>query len=308
MAINVKWLYAFRAIIDAGTVTGASALMYLTQPQLSRMLSSLERELGMDLFHRDGRRLVPTPEGLEFYRTIQPTLRALDRVPREAEAIRTGRERPFQVAAEPFLMHALVPDAIARMAPDLTASLTVEPCMREAGLWSARSDVACSVVALPFTQSDYAVRPFAVGELVAAVPEGGPLAGTDAPLAFAEIEEHRFIALRSSTLMRAQIDLAAAKAGITLRPWAETSSGATALNLVARGLGVTIADPVIASAFAGKGVALRRLDTVIALTYGFLVKPDQAALPEALAFQSVCEDLALAAGGGFVRLTGEGPG
>ena len=300
MAVNVRWLFAFRAIIDAGTVTGASQLMYLTQPQLSRMLSSLEKELGMELFQRDGRRLIPTSEGLEFYRVIQPTLRALDRVNNDAESIKTGRERPFPIAAEPFLLHALVPDVIAELGDDLGTTLTVEPCMRETGLWSSKSDVACALVALPFAQSDYDVHPIGEGELVAALPAGSALAAKEV-VAIEDFADQRFIALRSSTLMRAQIDLAAAKVGITLRPWAEASSGATALNLVARGLGATISYPIIASAFQGMGIEIRRLTTAIPMNYGFLLKPDYEVSALIESFRAKCCDMAVKAAGGFVR-------
>ena len=45
--------------------------------------------------------------------------------------------------------------------------------------------------------------------------------------------------------------------------------------MVARGLGVSISDPIVARSFAQEGVVARRLSVPLKLTYGFLV--DRAA-------------------------------
>src|SRR5262249_49077791 len=47
--MRLDWLRAFRAVMQTGTVTGAAAVMLRTQPQVSRMISSLEGSLELRL-------------------------------------------------------------------------------------------------------------------------------------------------------------------------------------------------------------------------------------------------------------------
>jgi len=268
--MRVDWLNAFRAVMQTGTVTGAAAVMLRTQPQVSRMISGLERDLDLKLFQREGRRLIPTPEALEFHQQIEPILNSLDAMRDSAQAIKEKRGRRIVISAEPFHLHSLVPEAIADVARDTNFNCAVDICMRALGLWTGRDNVDLAVVALPFTQTDLHQIIFAVADVVVVLPKGHRLAARSR-IAMKDLATERLIALRATTLLRAQIDMALARAGLLLNPRIETTSGATACELAARGLGVTLADPVLAASFQDKGVELRPLAAGPQLTYGFLV-------------------------------------
>jgi DNA-binding transcriptional LysR family regulator len=261
--------------MQTGTVTGAAGVMLRTQPQVSRMISGLERELALTLFHREGRRLIPTQEALEFHQLIEPTLHSLDGLRNAAQDIKEKRGRRMVISAEPFLLHALLPEAIRDAARDSDFKCAIDICIRGLGLWMSRSNVDLAVVALPFTETDLHQIIFAEADLVAVLPKGHRLAARRT-IDMQDLANEPFIALRPSTLLRAQIDMAAARVGVTLNPRIETTSGATACELTARGLGVTAADPVLAGSFRGKGVEVRPLSAGLRLTYGFLV-PDTVA-------------------------------
>ena len=64
--MRIDWLSAFRTVMQTGTVTGAAGVMLRTQPQVSRMISGLERELNLKLFQREGRRLIRRPRHSNF--------------------------------------------------------------------------------------------------------------------------------------------------------------------------------------------------------------------------------------------------
>jgi DNA-binding transcriptional LysR family regulator len=268
--MRVDWLNAFRAMMQAGTVTGAAAVMLRTQPQVSRMISSLERELDLRLFQRAGRRLIPTPEALEFHQLIEPILNSIDGMRDAAQAIKDKRGKRVVISAEPFHLHSLVPAAVEEMARDANFTCAVDICIRALGLWMARDNVDLAVVGLPFTQTDLHQVVFAEVDLVAVLPKGHRLTSRRA-IKMQDFADERFIALRPTTLLRAQIDMAVARAGLALNPHIETTSGATACELAARGLGVTVADPVLAASFRGKGVEVRPLAAGPRLTYGFLI-------------------------------------
>src|SRR3546814_12393584 len=63
LAMNLRNLRAFVAIVDAGGVHRAAAQVNLSQPALSRQIRALEIELGVPLFDRIGRRVQLTSEG-----------------------------------------------------------------------------------------------------------------------------------------------------------------------------------------------------------------------------------------------------
>lgn len=64
---------AFLAVIDLGSISAAANSLYITQPALSRRISTLEEELGYKLFIRNKgiRNIELTPEGKSFITIAQ---------------------------------------------------------------------------------------------------------------------------------------------------------------------------------------------------------------------------------------------
>ena len=302
--IRVEWLYAFRAVIQTGTVTGAASVILRTQPQTSRMISSLEKELTVPLFLRQGRRLIPTPHALEFLQAISPILKGMDSIDDTALGIWSRRGRRIAISAEPFMLHTLVPDAITACAKATGLSFSVDICMRGAGLWREQANVDCAVVALPFGQTNFQPTIFADVDMVAALPAGHPLSNKPS-LDLADLAQFPFVSLGANTLMRSQIDFAAVQAGVSLNNVVETTSGVTACALVATGMGVTIADPIVAASFKPKGVVVKPINADLRLTYGFLL-PRESEVPGPVStFMQLCVKATARIGGRFVRLSKE---
>ncbi len=63
-------LEALRAFVDGGSVSQAAVRLGRTQPQVGRLLSALEQELGFALFDRQNRRLTLTADGREYYAQV----------------------------------------------------------------------------------------------------------------------------------------------------------------------------------------------------------------------------------------------
>ncbi|WP_370211935.1 LysR family transcriptional regulator [Roseovarius sp.] len=269
--IKIEWLVAFNAVLLTGTITDAAVKVLRTQPQVSRMIRALEEATGLNLFKREGRRLIPTPAALGLAEYIAPTLKMLDGLEAFAEDTRQRRNAPLVACAEPFFMQALVPAALEQLAPAEDRRFGIDLCLRRIGLWHNHSDADFAIVALPFPQTDFHIRPFAEAETLLVTPPGHPLADQER-VDISQIADQPFIALRPTTLLRARIDERIAAASFRLQPRLETDSGSLAVDLASRGIGLTIADPLVTLAQRQTGIGMVRLDPPIHLRYGFLLR------------------------------------
>lgn len=93
-AMDLRLVEYFVAVIDHGSVTRAARALYIAQPSLSQAIRTLERQLGVHLFHRTGRKLVLTKDGAAFVEPARRLLRDMDRaraVTREVRTMRSGQ-------------------------------------------------------------------------------------------------------------------------------------------------------------------------------------------------------------------------
>ena len=58
--MELKQLEYFRAIVDAGTISGAARELHMTQPPLSYQIKMLEEELQVPLFLRGKKKITLT--------------------------------------------------------------------------------------------------------------------------------------------------------------------------------------------------------------------------------------------------------
>ncbi|MDJ0865903.1 MAG: LysR family transcriptional regulator [Myxococcota bacterium] len=70
--LDLNKLHAFLTVAEAGGVSAAARRLALTPSAVSQSVSGLERALGVALFHRVGRRLVPTRDGETLRARLRP--------------------------------------------------------------------------------------------------------------------------------------------------------------------------------------------------------------------------------------------
>jgi LysR family transcriptional regulator, regulator for metE and metH len=91
MDVDTRTLELLEAIAADGTLTAASRRLHISQPALSQRLSGLEARLGIPLFEREGRRLVPTRAGRRMITTSTSVLADLRAAQRDLDDLRDGR-------------------------------------------------------------------------------------------------------------------------------------------------------------------------------------------------------------------------
>lgn len=243
-----------------------------TQPQVSRLIQELEAELGFRLFTRYRKRLLPTEEGIEFHRRTRGVLSGYDDIPLIVQDIAGRGRRLLRVGCQIYTAQSLLPQAIAEFSKrDPTFRFSVDIYSRaELGQSHADLPYDIGVVALPIEHS-LLIRsePFALARVVVVLPKDHKLAvkpWVDA----VDIAGGPFIALAPSTLLRREIDRMFTDLGILLNIRGEASAGISTCQMVANGLGVTIADPLEAQYVSNEAIAIRELRPSLRFTYGFL--------------------------------------
>ncbi|MCX4545732.1 LysR family transcriptional regulator [Streptomyces sp. NBC_01565] len=93
MNVELRHLRALAAIGDEGSITGAAAVLRVSQPALSRTLEQLEQRMGAQLVERTTRRLALTPAGLRLSEHAHRILTQLD----DALAEVAAGPRPLRV-------------------------------------------------------------------------------------------------------------------------------------------------------------------------------------------------------------------
>ncbi|KAA5838302.1 LysR family transcriptional regulator [Saccharopolyspora hirsuta] len=97
--MDLRLVEYFVAVVDHGSVTKAAQALYIAQPSLSQAIRSLERQLGVQLFHRTGRQLVLTPDGEAFAAPARRILRDVERARSAAHEVRALGSGQLDIAA-----------------------------------------------------------------------------------------------------------------------------------------------------------------------------------------------------------------
>lgn len=84
---SISLLTAFESVCRTGSTLAAARDLDLTQGAVSRLIQNLETQIGVALFLRDGRRLVPTDAALAYARDV---VKALDLISRGAMRLRSN--------------------------------------------------------------------------------------------------------------------------------------------------------------------------------------------------------------------------
>jgi LysR family nitrogen assimilation transcriptional regulator len=85
--MNLRQLQYFVEVSELESVTKAAERLHVAQPALTRHMRTLERDLGVRLFARNGRGIALTNAGVVFRDRVRTVLRELDRAQMEVKAL-----------------------------------------------------------------------------------------------------------------------------------------------------------------------------------------------------------------------------
>lgn len=178
MKLNLRQIEVFRAIMLSGSISGASKLLFVSQPAVSRLIAYTEQRLGLMLFERIKGRLYPTPEARRLFVEVTALYQNVQRVNEVADNLAENREGQLRLSCSPSLGQSLLPRAIARfrqLHPEIRIVLqTLIPAVMEQSLLTQQ--VELGVAYMPVNHPSLATRPLYENRIVAVLPAGHPLA------------------------------------------------------------------------------------------------------------------------------------
>jgi len=112
--MDLRHARTFVTVAELGTVSEAALRLRTAQPALSRQISDLERELGLRLFDRIGRRLRLTDEGEQLLNECRALLNYAAAVHERAQLLRRGDTGVLKLAASPQFVEGVISNILPR--------------------------------------------------------------------------------------------------------------------------------------------------------------------------------------------------
>ncbi|MCW3491702.1 LysR family transcriptional regulator [Dethiobacter alkaliphilus] len=167
--MNLALIQVFYEVSRSGSLTTAAEKLHISQPALSRQISSLEKEVGLDLFIRHSRGLQLTEPGRRLYEYAQKILSYADEAQRVLDEIKNIETGTLKIGVSKTIGSYLLPPVIAKFVethPGVDISVELEN--RET-LIRRTTDLAYDVVLLSgsFNEPGFYVETLLNDEIIA---------------------------------------------------------------------------------------------------------------------------------------------
>ncbi|MBI3745810.1 MAG: LysR family transcriptional regulator [Chloroflexi bacterium] len=244
--MELRQLRYFKAVARHGTYVAAAASLAVAQPALWRQVHDLERELGLALFEKVGRRVRLTIDGQTILEQAIDALDTVDRLDATAADLRSARAGIVAIAcAGPHLQRFLAPviGTFRRSRPDVVIRIREYSGGPGPGR-GIREDLVDGIVDVATgtpTGADPMFDGFPVYgvRLIAAVPDAHALRAA-ATIDVEDLRDRPLVLSQAVSFSRGALEAACRRAGFEPRVAFDSASPASIMALGAAGLGLPI--------------------------------------------------------------------
>lgn len=249
--LNFRQIEAFRAVMQTGTTTAAAALLHTTQPSVSRLLSQVQHATGLKLFDMHKGRLRATQEARQLFETVQRNFLGLERIEQSVAVLRKSGAGSLHLGCTPALGLSVMPaviHAFSLLHPDVHVNLqTIGTHALREGLLYGLFDVGVSTSAFHDAQLEEVSLHKA--NAVCVVHPGHALAHR-ASVHVRDLARQVLLTLNADDEIHQQFQRTLQEHGVECASTVETTYSATICMMAAKGTGVGIVNPYVASVFA----------------------------------------------------------
>jgi DNA-binding transcriptional LysR family regulator len=242
--VDARQLRFFLAVVDFDGFSRAAEQLYIAQPSLSQAIAGLERELGVELFHRVGRGVTTTDAGAQLIGPARQVLRDLAEAKSAIDAVKgvsTGRVEITTMPSPGVEPLSTIMQRFTKRHPNITLSVDAAFVPEEIlhAVRTGASEMGLVGAPTQIQAADLIVTPIETQELVLVTAPGGPLANRDT-ITRDDLAGHRLVVSQRGSLMRAMVD-DVLSSGIAAHVVAEVAHRTSILPLVLAG----VADAVL---------------------------------------------------------------
>ncbi|MPZ67761.1 MAG: LysR family transcriptional regulator [Pseudonocardiaceae bacterium] len=230
------------AVAKAGSFTRAAEELFLAQPSLSVQVRKLEKELGVDLFFRLGRRVELTTAGQAFLEHAEPAMFHVEQARSQAVAVRDLARGRVDIGVLPSTGATLLPEVLARYRsayPSVEVRIIENNLSVEFERMVQTGKLDLAIIRAPWDKPGVTGRVLVREPLVAMLPPEHPLCGApDVDLAKLATED--FVGMHRGHGLRDLMDAVCQRHGFTPDVMVETSQLSVLWGMVRSGVGVSV--------------------------------------------------------------------
>ncbi|MCW2003430.1 DNA-binding transcriptional LysR family regulator [Xanthomonas arboricola] len=284
---RLKPLRAFCQTVRLGSVSRAAEALYVSQPAVTLQLQALERDLGVALFERSGRRLAPSREGQLLYDMALPLVESLDGL--EAafrEKVRGLDAGELNIAANSSTILYLLPRIVENFRarhPDVR--LTLHNAISADGTDLLREDaVDLAIGSMLDVPADLHYAPVYRFEQLLITPPDHPLARQNT-VSLQDLSPYPLILPPRRQVTYRLVDLVFQQARVPYTVALEVGGWEVIKQYVAMGMGISIVTAICLTDADRDKLATRSLkDYFPTRSYGVVVRKGKYLSPQARAF------------------------
>lgn len=262
--MDLRHIRAFKALMQTGSTVEAARALGVSQPSVSRLLAEFEAATGERLFIRANGRLTPREAAELLLPDVERTLAGVEGLLNHVD--RTAM--PLRVAAPAGVVTRIIAPAVRRLHADRPGQKIIAEIMSYyeiiGAVASGRVDIGFLKAPVDHPALD-AQDILTVGTDVV-MPQDHPLAAKSR-ITPADLRTEQLILLGRNRPFRVQLDQLFLQAGLHPEVLIETQAVSAACSFVREGLGLTIANALLARSEAGSGLVCRPFS--LALQHSF---------------------------------------
>jgi DNA-binding transcriptional LysR family regulator len=248
--MRYRHIEVFYSVFIHGSVTKAAQDLNVTQPSISKILTQSESDLGIKLFERLNKKMIPTQEAKILFPYVQKIHNNLSNFKKVSSNLVDKPQGDLNIAATHALGIDYLPEAISKFsginskATFETVTLHYDEIIKQ--VLELKVDVG--IVYDPVSSNDLINKPIVKGKFVVIAPQS--FFPNKSFINIDDIKTQPFIKITDKVGPRgplgSKLEEYLLKNNINLNPTFNTETYQVALALVSKGMGITITDKISA--------------------------------------------------------------
>ncbi|KMY55812.1 LysR family transcriptional regulator [Bacillus sp. FJAT-27231] len=239
--MDIRHLQYFLKAAQYKSFTKAAQSLYITQPTISKMIKSIEEELGVELFNRSGKQVELTDAGQVIFAQAQDIVNSFDNLSTELDDLMNLKRGRISIGLPPMIGSSFFPKVLGKFReqyPDVTIHLVEDGAKKvEADVESGQLDMG--VVLSPTNEALFHSFSLVKEKLMVLVHPSHPLAEKE-KVTLSELQQEFFVFFRKDFALHDRVIAECVRVGFHPQVIYESSQWDFISEMVAANLGVAL--------------------------------------------------------------------